>query len=241
MPTESPQSPILNPQSVPTHVGIILDGNRRWAKAKGLPTMEGHREGAEVFKEIALGAFDRGVKYLSAFVFSSENWSRTEEEVGYLMKLVTKAVENYLDTFHKAGIKIVILGRKTDIPKNVARAIARTEEKTKDNTKGTLALCFNYGGEDELIDVYKKALEKRIAPEDMSKDVLHSLLYEGDMIPPVDLVIRTSGEQRTSGFMLLRAAYSELYFAQKLWPDFTLQDFQDALDWYGTRKRRFGT
>lgn len=226
---------------IPKHVGIILDGNRRWAKAKGLKTLDGHREGAETFKTVALGAFDMGIECLSAFVFSTENWSRAEEEVGYLMKLVTKAVEKYLDDFHAAGIKIVILGRKEDVPKAVAEAIARTEEKTKDNTKGTLALCFNYGGEEELVDVYKHALSQGIGAEDMTKDVLHSLLYESSAVPPVDLVIRTSGEHRTSGFMLLRAAYSELYFSDKLWPDFTSQDLQDALDWYGTRQRRFGT
>jgi undecaprenyl diphosphate synthase len=192
------------------------------------------------FLNVALAAFDEGVEYLSAFVFSTENWGRAEEEVGYLMKLVTKAVEKYLQTFHDAGIKIVILGRKTGIPKSVTEAVSRTEEKTKNNTGGTLALCFNYGGEEELVDAFKLALEKGITADDINKDTLHSLLYGGDLIPPVDLVIRTSGEQRTSGFMLLRAAYSELYFNEKMWPDFTTEDFKDALHWYGTRQRRFG-
>ncbi len=227
--------------NIPNHLGIILDGNRRWAKANGSPTLEGHREGAEVFKTIALSTFERGVKYLSAFVFSTENWSRTEEEVGYLMKLVTKAVEKYLDDFHAAGIKIVILGRKQGIPKSVATAIARTEEKTKNNTSGTLALCFNYGGEEELVDAYKKALDQGVKADEMSKEKLLELLYLGDEVPPVDMIIRTSGEQRTSGFMLLRAAYAELYFITKLWPDFALADMQDALEWYGSRQRRFGS
>jgi undecaprenyl diphosphate synthase len=177
---------------------------------------------------------------LSAFVFSTENWSRAEEEVGYLMKLVTKAVEKYLDDFHAAGIKIVVLGRKEGVPKSVAVAIERTEEKTKDNTKGTLALCFNYGGEEELVDAYKLALKQGVSADEMTKEKLLSLVYLGDSIPPVDLVIRTSGEQRTSGFMLLRAAYAELYFVEKMWPDFTTEDLQDALHWYGKRQRRFG-
>lgn len=228
-------------KTLPKHVGIILDGNRRWAKANGLPTVEGHREGAEVFKEIALSAFDNGINVLSAFVFSTENWSRTEEEVGYLMKLVVKAVEKYLDAFHKAGIKIVVLGRRDGVPKSVIEAIQRTEENTKHNSRGTLVLCFNYGGEEEIIDAYKMAIEKGITKEDLNKEVLHSLLYGGDLIPPLDLVIRTSGEQRTSGFMLLRSAYSELYFSEKLWPDFTPKDLQNALDWYSTRQRRFGS
>ncbi len=226
--------------TLPKHVGIILDGNRRWAKAKGLKTLDGHREGAEVFKDIALSAFEMGVECLSAFVFSTENWSRTEEEVGYLMKLVARAVEKYLDTFHEAEIRIVILGRKSDVPKSVLDAITRAEENTKDNTKGTLALCFNYGGEEELVDAYKLALEQNLTADDMCKDKLHELLYGGSLVPPVDLVIRTSGEQRTSGFMLLRAAYSELYFVEKFWPEFTREDLQDALHWYGTRQRRFG-
>jgi undecaprenyl diphosphate synthase len=224
---------------IPAHLGIIMDGNRRWAKENGLPTLEGHQRGAEVFKEIALGAFERGIKYLSAFVFSTENWSRTEEEVGYLMNLVMKAVENYLDEFNEHGIRIVVLGRREGIREKVLEAIKNTEEKTKNNPKGTLALCFNYGGLEELVDAIKSIVAAGTAAEAVSSETLRNALYSPE-VPDVDLLIRTSGEYRTSGFMLARAAYAELYFAEKYWPDFTLGDLDAALAEYAKRERRFG-
>lgn len=230
----------MSDHAVPRHVGIILDGNRRWAKANSMSSLEGHREGAEAFKKVALGAFDLGVEYLSAFVFSTENWKRTEEEVGYLMNLVTKAVEKYLKTFHEAGIKIVVLGRRQGIPAAVLKAIDRTEDKTKNNTRGVLALCFNYGGEEELVDVVRTAVKEQPDAEMVTSEYISSKLYAPE-VPQLDLVIRTSGEQRLSGFMLYRSAYAELYFTDKLWPDFAVQDFKQALDWYGTRQRRFGS
>lgn len=225
-----------NIQTIPNHVGIILDGNRRWAKAKGLPTLEGHREGAEVFKQIASHAFDKGVKYLSGYIFSTENWSRTEEEVGYLMKLVIRAVESYLDEFHKRGIKIVILGRRDGLRAKVLEAIQQAETKTAANTKGTLALCFNYGGREEIVDAARglATQNKEITSENIQK-----ALYAPE-IPDVDLIIRSSGEQRLSNFMLWRAAYSELYFSDKYWPDFKTADFDQALASYTDRQRRFG-
>jgi len=227
------------PSTLPTHVGLILDGNRRWAKGRGLPTLEGHRQGSEVFKEIALAAFDRGIKYLSAYVFSNENWSRAEEEVGYLMKLVMKATEKYLDVFDKADIRIVILGRREGLDKKVLAAIERTEEKTKDNTRGTLALCFNYGGHEEIVDAVRRMSEQGIDAKDITSEAIASALYAPD-IPPLDLLVRTSGEQRISGFMLYRAAYAELYFVDKFWPDFTAADLDTALEEFARRQRRFG-
>jgi undecaprenyl diphosphate synthase len=224
---------------IPTHLGLILDGNRRWAKTQGLPTLEGHRQGAEVFKEISLAAFQRGVKHLSAYVFSTENWSRTEDEVGYLMKLLLRAVEKYLDTFNKAGIKILVAGQRDGLSPSVLKALERTEELTKDNTKGTLLLCFNYGGQQEIIDAVKK-LSTQIQPADLTTKTFEHFLYAPD-VPPVDLMIRTSGEQRTSGFMLWRAAYAELMFVDKLWPDFTTTDLDAALQDYANRQRRFGS
>lgn len=225
--------------TIPAHLGLILDGNRRWAKSRGLPTLEGHQQGSEVFREIALAAFDRGVKYLSAYVFSNENWSRTEEEVGYLMKLVMKATEKYLDTFNKADIRIVILGRRDRLDKKVLESIERTEEKTKNNTRGTLALCFNYGGKEELVDAVRKLVAQGVTSREINAEVLAGALYHPE-IPPVDFLIRTSGEHRTSGFMLYRANYAELYFTDTYWPDFTTDDLDAALQEYAGRKRRFG-
>lgn len=220
-----------------SHLGIILDGNRRWAKENNVPTLEGHRRGMEVFKDVSLAAFDNGIEFVSAYIFSTENWNRTKEEVSYLMNLVIKAVERHLDTFHKAGIRLVHLGSRENLNKSVLDAIDRSVEKTKANTKGTLALCFNYGGKEEISDAVNAAMKdgkKHITPVDIEQN-----LYAKD-IPEIDLVIRTSGEQRLSGFMLWRAAYAEFLFIEKYWPDFTAEDLKGAIDCYQDRERRFG-
>lgn len=224
---------------LPNHVGIILDGNRRWAKARGLKTIEGHKEGAEVFKNISLAAFKKGVKVLSAFVFSTENWQRTEDEVAYLMKLVVRGVELHLDEFHKNNIRVLILGSREPLSKTVMGAIKRTEEKTAQNTGGTLALCFNYGGKVELVQAVRDIVSSSLAPQEIDEATIDRHLYSPE-VPQVDLMIRTSGEHRTSGFMLWRSDYAELYFVDKMWPDFTIDDLENALQDYGLRKRRFG-
>lgn len=225
--------------SVPKHLGLILDGNRRWAKERGLPTLEGHRQGAEAFKTVALAAFDRGVKYVSAYAFSTENWQRTEEEVGYLMRLFVKAVEKHLNTFHKADIRIVILGRMAELPDDVRTALEKTENKTKDNTRGTLAICVNYGGQEELVDAFKKLVAEDVAPSDIDRSLIMSAVYHPE-VPGIDLLVRTSGENRTSGFMLYRSDYAELYFTDVLWPDFNEAELDKAFAEYALRKRRFG-
>ncbi len=224
---------------IPTHVGIILDGNRRWAKAKGLKTIDGHREGAEAFKRVSLAAFETGVKYLSAFIFSTENWQRAKEEVSFLMKLVVKAVELHLDEFHQKNIKIIVVGSRSDVPKAVIKAIDRTEQKTANNTGGTLALCFNYGGKPELVDAVKKIVASGVSAQDVTEELINDSVYYPEL-PQVDLLIRTSGEKRTSGFMLWRADYAEMLFIDKMWPDFTEDDLAGALSEYANRHRRFG-
>jgi undecaprenyl diphosphate synthase len=225
--------------SVPNHLGLILDGNRRWAKEHNLPTLEGHRQGAEAFKTVALAAFDKGVKCVSAYAFSTENWQRTEEEVGYLMRLFVRAVEKHLNTFHKANIRIIILGRMNELPDDVRKALEKTEEKTKANTRGTLAICVNYGGQEELVDAVKKLVANGISPTDIDRQLIESVLYHPE-VPGIDLLIRTSGEHRTSGFMLYRSDYAELYFTDVLWPDFDEAELDKALLEYTQRKRRFG-
>lgn len=229
----------MSDQSIPAHVGLILDGNRRWAKSKGLTTLEGHRQGAEAFRTVSLAAFDRGVKYVSAYTFSTENWQRTEEEVGYLMKLLIKAVEKHLKTFREADIKVVVLGRREGLDKSVLRAIQKTEELTRDNTRGTLALCFNYGGKAELVDAVKGIIGAGISEEDITPELITQHVYNPG-VPEIDLLIRTSGEHRTSGFMLWRSEYAELYFTDTFWPDFDEQALDVALEDYALRKRRFG-
>jgi undecaprenyl diphosphate synthase len=224
---------------IPKHLGLILDGNRRWAKNQGLPTLDGHQQGAEALKTVALAAFDKGVQYISAYAFSTENWQRTEEEVGYLMKLFMKAVELHLNTFHKAGIRVVILGRREGLNDNVLKAFEKTEEKTKNNTRGTLALCVNYGGQEELVDAVKRLIASEANPDSIDRKMLANALYHPE-VPGIDLLVRTSGEHRTSGFMLFRSDYAELYFTDVLWPDFNETELDKALSEYSTRKRRFG-
>lgn len=225
--------------TVPKHLGLILDGNRRWAEEHNKPTFEGHQQGAEALKTVALAGFDHGIEYISAFAFSTENWQRTEEEVGYLMKLFMKAVELHLDTFHKAGIRVVILGRREGLSDSVIKAFEKTEEKTKDNTRGTLALCVNYGGQEELVDAFKVLQAQNIQSKEITKKLIESALYHPE-VPDIDLLVRTSGEHRTSGFMLYRAEYAELYFTDVLWPDFDEIELGKSLTEYAHRKRRFG-
>lgn len=224
---------------IPAHIGLILDGNRHWAREHNVPLVEGHRQGLEAFKDVALAAFDRGVKYISAYIFSTENWKRTEEEVKYLMDLVIKGIEKHLKTFDEAGIRLVHVGSREGVSDKVLMAIDQSVEKTKNNKNGTLALCFNYGGKPEIVDALKQIISSGIQPEDVTTKLIEQNLYANE-IPPLDLLIRTSGEHRTSGFMLWRSDYAELIFVDKYWPDFTPNDLDEALKEYSARERRFG-
>ena len=224
---------------VPSHVGFIMDGNRRWAKARGLPTLMGHKKGQEALREILHEIYARGVRYVSVYAFSTENWSRESSEVGYLMKQVVKGLEKYVDEFHQAGVKVVFLGRRGDLPDTVLAAIERAEKKTADNQNATLGICFNYGGQAELVDAYKKLVQQGVGADNINEQAIADNLYSPEM-PPCDLIVRTSGEERLSNFMLWRAAYSELMFVDKKWPDMTKQDITDILEEYNRRNRRFG-
>lgn len=226
--------------SSPTHLGIIMDGNRRWAKQKGIRTLEGHSRGYENLKDLAIYALvTRKIPVVSGFVFSTENWSRTKEEVSYLMGLIKKGLNQYLEEFHQNNIRIVVSGSRDRLSKSVLASIRKAENKTISNTGGMLVMCFNYGGQQEIVDATKKIIGSGLGPEELDVDSFAQNLYHPD-IPPVDLIIRTSGEQRLSGFMLWRAAYSELYFADKHWPDFDAGDIDSALEAYAKRQRRYG-
>lgn len=222
--------------AVPRHLGIIPDGNRRWAKNHQRPTLEGHRKGLEVAKQICLAALDRGVEYFTMYAFSTENWSRTREEVGYLMKLFENLLVNELDELHTKGVRFRLIGSREGLPKSLTKAIDAAENRTAGNTRGTMALCLNYGGEQELADA-ASALAGQQGP--FSPEQLRAHLYAPE-IPDLDLIIRTSGEERTSGFMLARSAYAELEFVDKNWPEFTVEDLDIALAEYARRQRRFG-
>lgn len=227
-------------QLIPIHLGIILDGNRRWAKNNGLPAIEGHRQGYDTFKKIVKAAFKSGVLYLSAFVFSTENWSRTPSEVKYLMEMAYKMVTKELDELKQEGIRVVWMGSLDKVSPKLVKAMQRAEAETKHNHRATLGLCFNYGGQQEIVNAAQQLVQRGIAAEKINQETFAQELYQPD-IPELDLVIRTSGERRTSGFMLFRAAYAELIFVDTLWPDFTEQKLADCFDEYAQRKRRFGT
>lgn len=222
---------------IPTHVGLILDGNRRWARGKGLPTLEGHRIGYNNLKDISKLAADRGIKYLSAFIFSTENWNRSKEEVKYLMNLAYTLLTRDVKELNKENIRVLWLGSRDRVSDKLQRAINKAVESTKDNTRGTLCLCFNYGGQQEIIDAAKQLAEN---DTEITLQNFQSALY-GPEVPDIDLLIRTSGESRTSGYMLWRAAYAELYFTDKYWPDFKETDLDMALKEYANRQRRFGS
>lgn len=224
---------------MPKHVGIIMDGNRRWAQSRGLPTLKGHAKGQEVLREVAKHGFERGVDYITVYAFSTENWRRAEEEVGYLMSQLQRALKKYAREFIENGIKIVFLGVRDGLPAKVLAAIETAEEQTAHGAKGTLGICFNYGGQQEIADAMKRIMAGGIKSEDITPELINAYLY-GPELPPIDLVIRTSGEQRLSNFMLWRAAYSELYFTEKYWPDFTGADLDEAIEEYNNRGRRFG-
>jgi len=222
--------------AVPRHIGLILDGNRRWAKVHGLPTLEGHRKGYAVLKDITRAAIDQGVEYVSAYVFSRENWKRSADEVKYLMELAYMVATKEVSEVHKEGIRVRFLGSTEGLSDKLIKAIRKAEEKTAGNVRGTLALCFNYGGHEEIADAAQAVIA---SGEAITSESIAQHLYSPD-IPPIDLLIRTSGEQRLSGFMLWRITYAELIFVRKHWPAFTREDLSQVLVEYAKRKRRFG-
>ncbi|MDO4773920.1 MAG: polyprenyl diphosphate synthase [Candidatus Saccharibacteria bacterium] len=225
---------------IPQHIGYIVDGNRRWAKKHGLPTYEGHLAGYNAIQDVARATFRAGVKYMSAYIFSTENWKRSQDEVGKLMGLVLKLLTADLHYFAEEDVKLVILGSREGLDKRLLDAIEHAETVTANNTSGTLALCFNYGGQLEIADAVKSIIQSDVTADAVTPELITEHLYGGAEIPPCDLIVRTSGEQRLSNFMLWRAAYSELLFLDKNWPDMTPDDVAMILDEYATRQRRFG-
>ena len=221
---------------IPNHLGIILDGNRRWAKERGLSSFEGHKRGLEVVKNVIKWCKEKGIKILTLFVFSTENWKRTKTEVNFLMKLAKFAINNNLEELHNRGVKIRVIGQREKLPIFLKKAILKAEELTKNNEEMVLNFAFSYGGRAEIIEAIKNIIEKKIAVEKINEDVVKENLWTSD----VDLIIRTGKEQRLSNFLLWQAAYSELYFSPKYWPDFTKEDLDKALTDYSNRQRRLG-
>ncbi len=221
----------------PGHIGIILDGNRRWALKKGLPSFEGHIKGLEAVKKTVKHAQKRGVEILSLFVFSTENWKRSKEEVDFLMSLIEKLFRDEYqkkDLFDK--IKVRVVGERDRISKKIKEIIEQVEEETKNNSDMVLNIALSYGGRAEIIEAIRKIVDKKISPEEIDERVMRDNLS----VPDLDLIIRTGYEQRLSNFFIWQAAYSEFCFPNKYWPDFNEKDLDEAIDEYNQRQRRFG-
>lgn len=227
---------------IPNHVAIILDGNGRWAKERGLPRSMGHDAGFTNLKNLSKYILSKGVKVLSVYAFSTENFKRSKEEVDYLMNIFTTKFKSSIKDFNKENIKVVFSGRDKPLEDKVLSAMRELEEATKDNTKGILNICLNYGGRCELVDTCKKisnmVLNKELSIDDIDEEFISKNLYND--LPDVDLMIRTSGELRLSNFMLWQNSYAEFYFPKTYFPDFNEEEFDKAIIEYTKRDRRFG-
>jgi undecaprenyl diphosphate synthase len=235
----------LDLENLPRHVAIVMDGNGRWAKQRGLPRTDGHSAGEEALFDVVDGALDIGLQWLTVYAFSTENWKRPASEVRYLMYFNRRLLRRRRDELHDRGARIRFAGRASDwrVPRSVLREMQEAVELTKQNTKMTFTVAFNYGGRTEIVDAVRKLLDDhdngRLKGERLSHSSIASRLYEPDM-PDVDLLIRTGGEMRISNFMLWRAAYSELWFTPVYWPDFNRDNLYEAIRDYQKRDRRFG-
>ena len=232
----------MNDNKLPIHVGIIMDGNGRWDKKRGLSRSIGHKMGAKNLKKLLKHIYKRNIKIVSIYAFSIENFKRDKKEVEYLMDLSIKFFTNELKTFMKEKIKVLFSGRKDNLRVDVINAMNELEENTKNNTKGILNICFNYSGQKEIVDAIKKIAMKinnnEITIDDINEDLVSENMYQ--VLPPLDFVIRTSGELRTSNFMIWESSYAEYYFPNTLFPDFNEKEFDIAIEEFQKRNRRFG-
>lgn len=226
--------------SAPTHIGYIVDGNRRWAKKHGLPPYEGHLAGYHTLKDVVLYTLEQdGVDFVSIYIFSTENWKRPQKEVAAIMKLAFRVFKSDLKEFIQRGIRIRVLGIKEGLTDELIDAADKAEEATKNLTNGTLCICFNYGGQREIADAARKCVEDGLKPDEVTEKAIAQRLYAPE-VPLVDLVVRTSGEQRLSNFLLWRSAYAEFIFLEKFWPDMRPEDVTVIIEEYGKRQRRLG-
>lgn len=231
---------VSNDQAIPRHIGYILDGNRRWAKKYGLPTYEGHLAGYNTLKDVVDATADAGVEYISFYTFSTENWARAEHEVSGIMSLIRRLFKTDIKELVDKGYRLVVLGGRDRLPKDISRMIDKAQEASQQGDRATLVMCFNYGGQQEIIRATQKIVEAGIAPDEIDVDTFAEYLDGGKEIPPCDLIVRTSGEHRLSNFMLWRSAYSEFIFLDALWPEVTSDDVCGILEEYAKRTRRFG-
>lgn len=229
----------IDKNTIPNHIAIIMDGNGRWATERKLPRTKGHQEGLEVAKKIINSARKIGVKYISLYTFSTENWKRTTEEVGFLMNLIKTHLCNEFKFYKENGVRLMHIGNKDGLPLDVQNEIDKAIDECRNFNDITAVLAINYGGRDEIIRTTKKILQKNNLSEITEKNFSENLDYPE--LPDVDLLIRTGGEMRISNFLLWQSAYAELYFEKKYWPDYTETDLYDAIKTYQQRQRRFGS
>ncbi|WP_424511425.1 polyprenyl diphosphate synthase [Rubrobacter taiwanensis] len=229
----------LDPARVPRHVAIIMDGNGRWARRRWLPRTAGHRAGVQVLTPLLETAGRAGVKYLTLYAFSTENWVRPEEEVDALMSLFLETARGKVPELHERGARLRFLGRRDGLPESVLRAIGEAEELTRRNERLNVYIALNYGGRSEIVDAARRMLAAGLSPGEVDEETFARHLYAPEL-PEVDLLIRTSGELRISNFLLWQIAYAEFYVTDTLWPDFSPEEFLHALDAYANRSRRRG-
>jgi len=236
MTTESPSLPFDN---IPRHVAIIMDGNGRWAKQRGLPRLAGHRAGAENLRAIIRASAEFGIQYLTLYAFSTENWSRPRAEIDGLMRILSDVIDREMGELHKEGARLVHIGHLDGLSNVLQNKVRQAIEMTKDNQRITIVLAFNYGGRDEIITGIKQMLVDGVDPEIVDANLVSQYMFTKDL-PDPDLVIRTSGEQRTSNFLTWQTVYSEWYFSPVYWPDFDKEELRKAIEDYNKRNRRFG-
>ncbi len=221
------------------HIAFIMDGNRRWAKKRNLPTLYGHKKGGETLRKVIKWLGEIGIKHCTVYAFSTENWKRSKEEVDYMMQLLVDYIHSYLDELDKNGIKVVVSGRLSKFPEKVRKSIENVIQKTKNNKKGVLNVALSYGGRYEIIDaISKMAQSVDLKTKKITEKMFEKYLY--NKMPDPDLIVRTGGQMRLSNFLLWQSAYSELYFTKILWPDFSKKHLMKILDNYKNRKRNFG-
>jgi undecaprenyl diphosphate synthase len=225
--------------TLPQHIAFVPDGNRRWAKLKGLPSMSGHQAGLKIGEKIIEKCFSMGIKYVTMFAFSTENWNRSLEEVQALMRIYDLFARRLRSKLVKHGIQIQVIGDLTKLPKFLQRSLLQAVEETKHNHKMVVNIAINYGAREEIVRATQRIIEKGTKPEDINQESIAKELDTRDQ-PDPDFIIRTSGEQRLSNFLLWQAAYSELYFSPLFWPDFNEAELEKAVDEFQNRQRRFG-
>jgi len=226
-------------EHIPQHIVLFPDGNRRWARERNMPTLNGHKKGYENLLDFCDWCKSRGVKIITAFGFSTENWNRSKEEVDYLMKLLESCLTDNLEKYTKDGVRVRVIGQRERLPESLKKAIKTVEGATKDNTNIHLNLAISYGGKWDILQAVKKIIDDKIPSDKIDETLFESYLSTTGLANP-DFIIRAGGEKRMSNFVLWQAAYSELYFCPKYWPDFTEKDLDEALAEFDARHRRFG-